>query len=79
VRRLVATKKPLAVVAFGSPYMIRQFEDAPAYMVTYAIEEIAQAAAVRAVFGETNVAGRLPVTIPGLFGLGSGLKLEARR
>jgi beta-N-acetylhexosaminidase len=30
VRKLIATKKPLAVVAFAGPYLIRQFEDAPA-------------------------------------------------
>ena len=79
VRKLIATKKPLAVVAFAGPYLIRQFEDAPAYMVAYAIEEVAQAAAARALFGETPVTGRLPVTVPGLFALGAGLRLEARR
>ena len=79
VRKLVATKKPLAVVAFAGPYLIRQFEDAPAYMVAYAIEEVAQAAAARAIFGETDINGRLPVTVPGLFELGAGLKLAARK
>ncbi|HEX8559770.1 MAG TPA: glycoside hydrolase family 3 N-terminal domain-containing protein [Pyrinomonadaceae bacterium] len=79
VRRLVATKKPLAVVAFAGPYLIRQFEDAPAYMVAYAIEEVAQAAAARAIFGETAIGGRLPVTVPGVFELGAGLRVEARR
>jgi beta-N-acetylhexosaminidase len=79
VRKLVSTKRPLAVVAFAGPYLIRQFEDAPAYMVAYAIEEVAQAAAARAIFGETDITGRLPVTVPGLFELGFGLKLEARK
>ncbi|HEX8353431.1 MAG TPA: glycoside hydrolase family 3 N-terminal domain-containing protein [Pyrinomonadaceae bacterium] len=79
VRRLVATKKPLAVVAFAGPYLVRQFEDVPAYMVAYAIEEVAQAAAARAIFGETDVTGRLPVTVPGLFELGAGMRLGARK
>jgi beta-N-acetylhexosaminidase len=79
VRKLIATKKPLAVVAFAGPYLIRQFEDAPAYMVAYAIEEVAQAAAARAIFGETDITGRLPVTVPGLFELGAGLRLAARK
>ena len=79
VRKLVATKKPLLVIAFAGPYLIRQFEDVPAYMVTYAIEEVAQAAAARAIFGETDITGRLPVTVPGLFELGAGLRLEARK
>jgi len=79
VRRLIATKKPLAVVAFAGPYLIRQFEDAPAYVVAYAIEEVAQAAVARAIFGETPLTGRLPVTVPGIFKLGDGLTLAARR
>ena len=79
VRKLIATKKPLVVVAFAGPYLVRQFEDVPAYMVAYAIEEVAQAAAVRAIFGETDIKGRLPVTIPGLFELGAGIRLEARK
>jgi beta-glucosidase-like glycosyl hydrolase len=78
VRKLVATKKPLLVIAFAGPYLVRQFEDVPAYMVAYAIEEVAQAAAARAIFGETDIKGRLPVTIPGLFELGAGLTLQPR-
>jgi beta-N-acetylhexosaminidase len=79
VRKLIAARKPLAVVAFAGPYLIRQFEDAPAYMVAYAIEEVAQGAAARALFGETAISGRLPVTVPGLFKIGDGLRVEARR
>jgi beta-N-acetylhexosaminidase len=78
IRRLVAVGRPAAVIAFGGPYLIRQFPDAQAYAVAYAIEEIAQGAAARALFGETDVRGRLPVTVPGFFPLGSGLNVEAR-
>jgi len=78
VRKLIATKKPVAVIAFGSPYLIRQFERVPVYMAAYAIEEIAQGAAVRAIFGETPINGHLPVTVPVIFELGAGIKVEAR-
>ena len=78
VRELVAQDKPVAVVAFGSPYLVRQFESAPVYVAAYAIEDVAQTAAVRALFGETEISGRLPVRVPGLFEIGAGIKVAPR-
>ena len=78
VRRLAASGRPTAVVAFGGPYLIRQFPGAQAYAVAYGIEEVAQGAAARALFGETRVGGRLPVSVPGFFPAGAGLTVEAR-
>ncbi len=78
-KRLLESAKPVAVIAFGSPYLIRQFPAAPVYMVTYAIEEPAQYAAARALFGEIPITGRLPVSIPGIFELGAGLQIPARK
>ena len=73
VRQIIDSKKPVGVLAFGSPYLIRQFPQAKTYVVTYAIEEVAQYAAAKAMFGEIRFQGRLPVLIPGLFDLGSGI------
>ncbi len=74
VQQTVAMKdKNVAVIAFGSPYLIRQFPDARVYAVTYAIEEIGQNAAVRTLFGEAPFQGKLPVRIPGLFEIGAGI------
>ena len=79
VRRLIQAGKPMAIVAFGSPYQIRQFPKAPVYMATYAIEDVAQEAAVRALFGEIPVSGRLPVSVPGLFEIGAGIEFSRRQ
>lgn len=65
--------KKIGVIAFGNPYMIRQFPEAKTYVVTYAIEEVAQVAAVRTMFGEVPFAGKLPVNIPDLFVIGAGI------
>jgi beta-glucosidase-like glycosyl hydrolase len=78
VRRLIASGKPVVVAAFGGPYLIRQFPDAPAYLTAYAIEDVAQAAAVRVLFGEVPARGRLPVRIPGLFEIGAGIQSTVR-
>lgn len=74
VRRLLSTGKPAAVIAFGSPYLIRQFPDVRVYVAAYAIEDVAQLAAARALFGETPFTGRLPVSVPGLFAIGIDLQ-----
>jgi beta-N-acetylhexosaminidase len=73
VKQAIATEKKVAVIAFGSPYLIRQFPEAKTYAVTYAIEEVAQYAAVKTMFGEVKFQGKLPVSIPNLFEIGSGI------
>ncbi len=74
IRRIINLKnKKVGIIAFGNPYMIRQFPEVKNYAVTYAIEEIAQTAATRTMFGEVKFQGKLPVTIPDLFEIGSGI------
>jgi len=73
VKQIIALKKPVAVVAFGSPYLIRQFPEVRNYVVTYAIEEVAQTGAVRTIFGEVPFTGKLPVSVPGIFEIGAGI------
>jgi beta-N-acetylhexosaminidase len=75
IRKLVNLKKTVAVAAFGSPYQVRQFPEARVYMIAYAVEDVAQTAAARAIFGETAISGRSPVGLPGFFKLGDGLQL----
>lgn len=73
INQMIALNKPVAVVAFGSPYLIRQFPEVKNYVVTYAIEEVAQSAAARALFGEVPFQGKLPVSVPGIFEIGDGI------
>ena len=73
VRQMITLDKPVAVVAFGSPYLIRQFPNAKNYVATYAIEEVAQNAAARTIFGEVPFQGKLPVSVPGIFDIGAGI------
>ncbi len=74
VKQMLAAKgEKTAVIAFGNPYMIRQFPEARNYVVTYAIEDVAQTAAVKTMFGEVSFQGRLPINIPNLFQIGSGI------
>ena len=68
---------PLAVVSFGSPYVLRQIPNAPSYLCAYSTNDLAVRAAGRAIFGEIPLSARLPVSIPGHADIGDGLTREA--
>jgi CubicO group peptidase (beta-lactamase class C family) len=78
LRSLAGTGVPVIVVSFGSPYLLRQFPEAPVYVAAYGSAESSQRAAVAALFGEYPVGGKLPVTLPGLYPLGHGLDVARR-
>lgn len=69
---------PLIVMAFGSPYLLRQAPEIPVYLAAYGGVDAAQRASVAALFGEFEIKGKLPVTLPGLFPFGHGLKIPER-
>lgn len=75
LERLLGLGRPTALVALGNPYLLRSFPRVNAYLATYSTVPVSEAAAVRALFGEIAITGRLPVTIPGEAALGTGLTL----
>lgn len=79
IETLAASGKPAALVALGNPYLLRSFPNVTAYLATYSTVPPSEVAAVRALWGETPIRGRLPVTIPGLAALGEGIQLKATR
>lgn len=76
--RLSTGGPPLIVLAFGSPYLLRQAPEIPVYLAAYGAVDSAQRAAIGALFGEFDIGGVLPVTLPGLFPAGHGLKIAHR-
>ena len=79
VQNLVATKKPVAFIALGNPYLLRKFPDVSAYMTTYSPVPPSEVSAVKALFGEIAIGGKLPITIPGLAQYGEGIAVPASR
>ena len=63
----------VAVVSFGSPYLLSAFPDAGTYLVAWGGREVSQRAAARAVTGAAPVSGLLPISIPPLHRAGEGL------
>jgi beta-N-acetylhexosaminidase len=79
VRTLAACGKPVVAVNFGSPYLLRSFPEIEAYLCLYRNTALAQEVAARAVFGEIDVSGKLPVSLPGLYPAGQGIALKKIR
>jgi len=70
---LIATGKPVALMAMGNPYLVRHFPKVSAYIAAYSTVPPSEIAAVKALFGEIPIRGRLPVTIPGVAECGTGI------
>ena len=64
------------VVAMGNPYIAAQLPQVQTYICTFSDAEVSEVSAVKALFGEILMPGRLPVTIPNIASRGTGL--EAR-
>jgi beta-N-acetylhexosaminidase len=73
IQSLIATKKPVALLALGNPYLLRTFPDVAAYMATFSSVPDSEVSAVKALYGEIAIGGKLPVTIPGLANYGDGI------
>lgn len=76
VEKLLATGRPVILVAFGNPYLLRTCPEVAACLAAFSTARVSEEAVVRAVLGEAAIGGRLPVTIPGLAPAGFGVKIE---
>jgi beta-glucosidase-like glycosyl hydrolase len=78
-RRTRARSTPFVTVLFGNPYVATVMPELPAMLLAYDFYDLAELSAVRAITGESAVAGRLPIGLPGLFPVGHGLTREPVR
>lgn len=64
VKALVATGRPVVVVAVRDPYDIAWFPETTTYLATYSYTAEALRSAAKVLFGELDPRGRLPVAVP---------------
>jgi beta-N-acetylhexosaminidase len=76
--KLIDRKAPLVGISFGNPYLLESFPDLKTYVVAYGDMPSLQQAAARAIVGEIDVTGRLPITLPKLYARGTGIQLKAQ-
>jgi beta-N-acetylhexosaminidase len=78
VNTVLASGIPTIAVALRMPYDLAVYPSARTYICTYSILDPAVETLVQALWGRIPFAGRLPVSIPGLYPLGHGISTQAR-
>ncbi|MCR4445665.1 glycoside hydrolase family 3 protein [Weizmannia coagulans] len=73
LKALKKTGKPVVMVSMGNPYDIMSAPDVDANLLTYGNRSVSVQSAAKALTGEINPGGKLPVTIPGYEPFGHGL------
>ncbi|HYE14191.1 MAG TPA: glycoside hydrolase family 3 N-terminal domain-containing protein, partial [Pyrinomonadaceae bacterium] len=74
---LLERKVPVVGISFGNPYLLQSFPGLRTYLVAYGDMPSLQRAAARAVLGQADITGRLPITLPGLHPRGTGVQVKA--
>ena len=64
------------VISFGNPYLLQAMPNAPTYIAAYSPFPFSQRAAAKALLGEIEITGKLPVSLPGLYSRGHGLSIS---
>lgn len=70
LKHLSAIDKPFAFVLYGSPYLLSFVPELPTYVLAYEYYPAAEVAALKAVLGEIEFRGKLPVELPGFYPIG---------
>lgn len=78
ISKLITKTGRIILNSFGTPYLIQDFPNISAYLCAYQGSELMQNALVNALLGKHFISGKLPVTIPAIASIGTGLTLEAK-
>ena len=62
------------MLAMGNPYLAQDFPAVQNYLCTFSNASVSEVSAVKALFGEIAIHGRLPVTIPNIAPRGAGIE-----
>lgn len=73
---VVKSKKPMVTISFGNPYLLQSFPMLRTYLVAYGDMPSLQQASARALTGQIDITGRLPISLPGLHPRGTGIQLK---
>jgi beta-N-acetylhexosaminidase len=73
---LITAKAPIVGISFGNPYLLQSFPGLRTYLVAYGDMPSLQQAVARALLGEIDVTGKLPISLPGLYPRGTGIQVK---
>jgi beta-N-acetylhexosaminidase len=69
---------PVVLASFNDPYMGGNFPKAAAYLTPFSSAPSSEIAAAKALFGEIEISGHTPVTIPQVAQVGTGILVPSR-
>jgi beta-N-acetylhexosaminidase len=72
---LIKKKAPVVGISFGNPYLLQSFPELRTYLVAYGDMPSLQQATARALLGEIDITGKLPISLPGLYPRGTGIQV----
>ena len=78
LNRLISSGRPLISISFGNPYLLQNFPKLKTYLVAYGDMPSLQQASARALLGQIDVTGKLPISLPGLYPRGTGIELHRK-
>src|SRR5262245_16214661 len=78
LNQLVGGRTPIIAISFGNPYLLQSFPGLRTYLVAYGDMPSLQQAAARALLGEIDIVGKLPISLPGLYPRGTGIQVKVR-
>lgn len=70
----LAKKQRVVVVSFGNPYLIGQFPSVGSYVAAYSVSDDLERGAVNALLGRKPITGTAPISLPGVFKAGDGIR-----
>jgi beta-N-acetylhexosaminidase len=76
LRDLIAKNKKVIGVSFGNPYILDSFPQLKTYLVAYGDMPYLQRSAVKGIFGMQDITGHLPISLPGLYPIGTGIMMK---
>jgi beta-N-acetylhexosaminidase len=76
---LIKSRTPLVGISFGNPYLLQNFPELRTYVVAYGDMPSLQQATARALLGEIDITGKLPISLPGLYPRGAGIQWQHAR
>jgi len=76
---LIDRKARLIAISFGNPYLLSSFPKLQTYLVAYGDMQSLQEAGAKALLGQNDITGRLPISLPGLYPRGAGIQLAATK
>ncbi len=79
IQKLIDGPVPVVIATFNDPYMGAAFPKAAAYLTPFSSAPSAEVAVAKALFGEIDIQGHTPVSIPQVAVLGTGIAVSRRR